>query len=327
MQVKTEDTYVGNVKNAVRKRRIKWAQLSLPFIMLIMWLIIFLLEPRFLSSVNLANLGRQTAIIAIVAIAQTFVIITRGIDLSVGATLGLASVVSAQMLVDGHSVLVTVIAITLIGVLVGWVNGVIVYDAKITPFIATLGTMTILRGATLVTSEGKIISGVPREIAKIAESTVLGIPSLLFILLVIAVIGSVVLKYTVFGRNLFSLGSSEEAARLSGVNVRLVTYGAYTIAGGLSAIAGFLLTARLASGIPTAGEGYELDAIAAAVIGGASLFGAQGSIIGTVLGSFIMSTLRNAGNLLGVEPFWLQIAIGILLVIVVFFDQFQKRRS
>ncbi|MCC5801771.1 ABC transporter permease [Rossellomorea vietnamensis] len=309
-----------NVREVVSK-------FSLPLVLLAMWAVMFFIDSRFLSVDNISNLGRQTAIIGIVAIAQTLVIITKGIDLSVGATLGISSVITAQLLVNETSVLMTVVIISLIGLLIGVINGVLIYDAKITPFIATLGTMTIIRGATLLTSEGRIISGVPREVTQLAESTFLGIPFLLVVMIIIAGIGALVIRYTVFGRNLFSIGSSEESARLSGVNVRMTTYGAYGIAGILSAIAGFLLTTRLASGIPTAGEGYELDAIASAVIGGASLFGAQGSIIGTVIGSFIMSTLRNAGNLLGIQPFWLQIAIGGLLLAVVFFDQIQKRKS
>lgn len=298
---------------------------GLLLIMLFMWLLVFLFEPRFMSFENLSNLGRQTTIIAIVAIGQTFVIITKGIDLSVGSTVGLISVVTAKLLVSGMAVVPTIIIALFIGAVVGLVNGLIVYDAKITPFIATLGMMTVLRGATMMSSEGRLISNVPKSITKIAESTFFGIPYLLFILLIIAIIGTIVIKYTVFGRNLFAIGSSEESSRLSGVNVRLTTYGAYMVSGVLSAIAGFLLTSRLASGIPTAGTGYELDAIASSVIGGASLFGAQGSIVGTVIGSFIMSTLSNAGNLLGVQPFWLQIAVGTLLIVVVFFDQIKKR--
>lgn len=324
-------TTVGVKSYSTKNGSFKWnkwlSKLSLPLVLLAMWVVMFFLNPNFLSVDNLSNLGRQTAIIGIVAIAQTLVIITKGIDLSVGATLGISSVISAQLLVGGASIWVTVFAIMLVGLLIGVLNGMLVYDAKITPFIATLGTMTIVRGATLLTSDGRIISGLPKDVTKIAELSVFGIPFLLFILLIIAILGALMIRYTVFGRNLFSIGSSEESARLSGVNVRITTYGAYGIAGVLSAIAGFLLTTRLASGIPTAGEGYELDAIASAVIGGASLFGAQGSIIGTVIGSFIMSTLRNAGNLLGIQPFWLQIAIGILLLAVVFFDQLQKRRS
>ncbi|WLR51662.1 ABC transporter permease [Bacillus tianshenii] len=302
-------------------------KLSLPLILLLMWLVITFLEPRFMSFNNMANLGRQTAIIAIVAIGQTFVIITRGIDLSVGSTLGLSCVVSALLLVSGVSILATVVLVTLLGMMIGLLNGVLVYDMKITPFIATLGTMTMVRGATLMSSEGRIIAGVPSEFTSISNSTVFGIPYMIFILFLVGVIFMVVLRFTIFGRNLFAIGSSDEAARLSGVSVRRTTYGAYMISGALSGVAGILMTSRLASGVPTAGQMYELDAIASAVIGGASLFGAQGSVIGTVIGSLIMSSLRNAGNLLGIEPFWLQIAIGALLVIVVFFDQLQKNRG
>ncbi|MFS0779941.1 ABC transporter permease [Neobacillus sp. 3P2-tot-E-2] len=301
--------------------------LSLPLILFLMWLVISFLEPRFFTLNNISNLGRQTAIIAIVAIGQTYVIITKGIDLSVGSTLGISCITSAMLLVSGVSIFMTFVIILAMGLLIGLLNGFIIYDMKITPFIATLGTMTIVRGATLLFSEGKIISGVPREFIQIANSDIFGIPYLIVILFIISVIFMVILRYTVFGRNLFAIGSSDEAARLSGVSVRTTTYGAYMISGLLSALAGLLMTSRLASGVPTAGTSYELDAIASSVIGGASLFGAQGSVIGTIIGSLIMSTLRNAGNLLRIEPFWLQIAIGALLIIVVFFDQIQKKRS
>ncbi|MCM3161438.1 ABC transporter permease [Metabacillus litoralis] len=302
-------------------------KISLPLILLLMWLVITLIDPVFISFNNLTNLGRQTAIIAIVAIGQTFVIITKGIDLSVGSTLGLSCVVSALLLVSGIPIMLTIIVVTVIGIVIGLINGLIIYDMKITPFIATLGMMTMVRGATLLSSDGEIVSGMPRSFTRIANSEIFGIPYLILILVAICIIFMCVLRFTVFGRNLFAIGSSDEAALLSGVNVRMTTYGAYMISGGLSALAGILMTSRLASGVPTAGQMYELDAIASAVIGGASLFGAQGSVIGTVFGSFIMTTLRNAGNLLGIEPFWLQIAIGALLVIVVFFDQLQKKRG
>jgi ribose/xylose/arabinose/galactoside ABC-type transport system permease subunit len=300
---------------------------TLPLIVLLMWLVIFMFEPRFLSSGNLINLGKQTAIIGIVAIAQTYVIISKGIDLSVGSTVGLSSILTAKLLVAQVPTVGTILIVLLAGVLVGLINGMIIYDAKITPFIATLGTMTIIRGATLMQSDGKIISGIPTSVTKLAESSIFGIPFLIIVLLVIVAIGTIILKYSVFGRSLFSIGSSEEAARISGVNIRWTTYGAYIVSGVLASVAGFLLTSRLASGIPTSGTGYELDSIASAVIGGASLFGAQGSVIGSVIGSLIMGTIRNAGNLLGIEAFWLQIVIGTLLVVVVFFDQLQKRRN
>ncbi|WP_413303540.1 ABC transporter permease [Bacillus sp. 1P10SD] len=300
---------------------------SLPLILILMWLVISIMEPRFFTFNNMSNLGRQTAIIAIVAIGQTYVIITKGIDLSVGSTLGISCIASAVLLVSGVPIFLTFVIVLAMGLLIGLLNGFIIYDMKITPFIATLGTMTIVRGATLLVSDGKIISGIPRNFTKIANSDILGIPYLIFILFIVSVIFMVILRYTVFGRNLFSIGSSDEAARLSGVSVRITTYGAYMISGVLSSLAGLLMTSRLASGVPTAGTSYELDAIASSVIGGASLFGAQGSVIGTIIGSLIMSTLRNAGNLLRIEPFWLQIAIGALLIIVVFFDQIQKKRS
>ncbi|WP_219974444.1 ABC transporter permease [Rubrobacter xylanophilus] len=298
----------------------------LPFILAALWGVVFLFDSTFLTFGNLTNLFRQTAIIGVLAIGQTIVIITKGIDLSVGSVLAFTNIIMAQLLASGVPLPLAILAVVGIGALIGMLNGALVYDAGITPFIATLGTLTIFRGATLVASDAKIVTGLPPTLPQMAYTNVLGIPVLVYVLFFLALIGAVIVRYTVFGRNLFSVGSNLEAARLSGVNVRLTLYGAYVFSGVLAAVAGILSVARLASGVPTAGEGYELDSIAAAVIGGASLFGAQGSVVGTVIGATIMSTLRNAGNLLGIQPFYLQIAIGIVLLAVVFFDQIQKRR-
>lgn len=298
----------------------------LPFILLALWLLIFAFEPTFLSFGNITNLFRQTAIIGVLAVGQTIVIITRGIDLSVGSVLAFTNIITAQLLAGGTPLFVAILAALAVGGLVGLFNGILVYDAGITPFIVTLGSLTIFRGATLVVSDAQIITGLPGTLSRLAYASVLGIPVMVYVLFIVALIGAVLVRYTVFGRNLFSVGSNIEAARLSGVNVRLTLYGAYIFSGVMAGLGGVLTVARLSSGVPTAGVTFELEAIAAAVIGGASLFGAQGSVIGTVIGATIMSSMRNAGTLMGVQPFYLQIAIGVVLLAVVFFDQIQKRR-
>lgn len=298
----------------------------LPFVLLALWFLIFLFEPTFLTFGNVTNLLRQTAIIGVLAVGQTIVIITKGIDLSVGSVLAFTNIVAAQLLAAGTPLFVAVLAALAVGGLVGLFNGVLVHDAGITPFIVTLGSLTIFRGATLVASDAQIITGLPGALSRLAYTNIIGIPVMVYVLLVVVLIGAVIIRYTVFGRNLFSVGSNIEAARLSGVNVRLTIYGAYIFSGVLAGLAGVLTVARLSSGVPTAGVTFELDSIAAAVIGGASLFGAQGSVIGALIGATIMSSMRNAGNLMGIQPFYLQIAIGVVLLAVVFFDQIQKRR-
>lgn len=298
----------------------------LPFVLLALWFLIFLFEPTFLTFGNVTNLLRQTAIIGVLAVGQTIVIITKGIDLSVGSVLAFTNIVAAQLLAAGTPLFVAVLAALAVGGLVGLFNGALVHDAGITPFIVTLGSLTIFRGATLVASDAQIITGLPGALSRLAYTNIIGIPVMVYVLLVVVLIGAVIIRYTVFGRNLFSVGSNIEAARLSGVNVRLTIYGAYIFSGVLAGLAGVLTVARLSSGVPTAGVTFELDSIAAAVIGGASLFGAQGSVIGALIGATIMSSMRNAGNLMGIQPFYLQIAIGVVLLAVVFFDQIQKRR-
>ena len=173
-------------------------------------------------------------------------------------------------------------------------------------------------------SQGRTITNIPRPFTQFAQSTVLGVPSLFIVSVVVAIVGIFILNRTQFGRNVYAIGSSKEVARLSGINMRLNTYGIYVLSAALSSLAGILMTSRLASGIPTSGQGDEMDAIASVVIGGASLAGAEGSILGTMIGALIMATLRNGFNLLGIDPFWMRIAIGILIVLAVFVDQFRK---
>lgn len=174
---------------------------------------------------------------------------------------------------------------------------------------------------------GRMVGGLPRSFCNFVQLTFLGIPSLVWILAVVAIIGGFVLSRTRFGRNLYAIGSSVEAARLSGIKIGVNICAVYALTALMAGLGGILLTARLASGLPSAGSGYELESIAASVIGGTSFTGAEGSIGGTVLGAFIMTTLRNGGNLLGIDPFWLQIVIGVITVAAVFLDQLQKRKQ
>jgi ribose transport system permease protein len=291
-----------------------------------LWIGLSVASPFFLTYNNLFNLGRQTAINGIIALGMTFVIISGGIDLSVGSVVAICSLALALLLKGGVAILVGLAAAVVIALAAGFVNGLVVFEGNVPPFIATMGMMIVARGVGLVISKAQLISPLPRAFCDFAQAAPLGIPTLVIVLAVAAVACDLILRKTAFGRHVYALGSSREAARLSGIDIRRVTYGVYMICALLSGVAGILLTSRLGSGIPTSGQGYELDAIAAAVVGGASLNGAEGSIIGTVLGAFIMSTLRNGGNLLGLDPFYQNIIIGVLLVVTVFVDQTQKRR-
>lgn len=315
-----------NPLQQVKALQNKYPLSTLLFVILVMWGALTLMSPYFLTYHNLFNLARQTAVIAIIAVGMTFVIISGGIDLSVGSIVAVSSVVVSMLMVNGTAIPVAILLTLLLSCFLGLLSGIAIYDAKVPPFIATLGMMSAARGVALMFSQGRMITNIPRPFTNFAQATFLGIPSLFIVLIVVAVIGSFILNRTQFGRNVYTIGSSNEVARLSGINMRINTYGIYVLSAGLASLAGILMTSRLASGIPTSGQGDELDAIAAVVIGGASLAGAEGSILGTIIGALIMATLRNGFNLLGLDPFWMRIAIGILIVIAVFLDQFRKNK-
>lgn len=286
-----------------------------------------LASEQFLTGDNLANLARQVAIFGIIAVGQLMVIITAGIDLSVGSVLGLSGCLAAELLFHGVNIPVAIIAGLVCGVVVGLINGWLVAYAKLPPFIVTLGMLGIARGVVLVLTDAATVQPLPDAFGEIANGTMIGVPNLLWLLIVIVAIGAFVLRRTVFGRYLYAIGSNPESARLSGVPVTKVLLAVYAIAGLLAAVGGVLFASRLNAGIPTAGTGYELNAIAACVIGGASLFGAKGTAMGAAVGALIVATLNNGGNLLAINSFYLQIIIGLLILLAVLFDQFQSRRT
>lgn len=294
----------------------------------IMWIALSFMSPHFLTITNVQNIMRQMAIQGVLAVAEVLVILTAGIDLSVGSLVALVNISMSKMLVAKvMSIPMIIVVMLLMSALVGFTNGVMVYDLKIPPFIATLGMMTILRGITLLISGGSNVFGLPRSIADFASGNFLGLPNIFWFLIISVALVEFILRRTSFGRYVYALGSNVEAARLSGVNIRVVTYGVYTLASTLVGLAGILETSRLWMGVPTTGTGYELDAIAAAVLGGASLFGAEGNAFGAFIGALIMTTIYNGAVLLNVNPFWQRIIVGIILVITVAVDQLRKRRT
>ena len=303
--------------------------LMLLIILAVMFVLLGLRTEKFLSIGNIQNLFRQTAIYGVIAIGMTFVIMSGGIDLSVGAVVGLSGVLSSMFMSDQlafkwsipASIIVAVAATTLIGL----INGVIIFDGKVPPFIATLGLQIVVRGTIMLITNAQMVSGISRAFRDFSTLPILGFPALGWIWLGVAALSMLAIKYTTFGRNVFAIGSNTEAARLSGINIRLTTYGVYIVCSFLCSVAGVMMTARLGNGVPTGGIGYETDAIAAAVVGGASLSGAEGSIIGTVLGSLIMATLRNGGNLIGINSHLQEILIGLLIVLAVLLDKRRRK--
>lgn len=287
--------------------------------------VVSILSPSFLSSKNIFNILRQTSVNAIIAAGMTFVILTGGIDLSVGSILAISGAVCASLLASGQSIAIGVLASIIIGAGVGFLNGFIISKGKLQPFIATLATMTVLRGLTLVFTDGKPITLGSSELAinfgKIGGGEMLSIPTPAIIMILVFAVCAYILKNTKMGRYTYALGSNEEATKLSGLSTDKIKIWVYTISGVLSAIAGIIITSRLYSAQPTAGTGYELDAIAAVVLGGTSLTGGKGKIGGTIIGALIIGVLSNALNILDVSSYYQMMVKGVVILIAVLLDR------
>jgi ribose/xylose/arabinose/galactoside ABC-type transport system permease subunit len=281
-------------------------------------------SPVFLKVETLMKLLKQASIYGIIAIGMTFVITSSGIDLSVGSVVGLSGIVVSMCMVSGIPVIVSILIAIGASILVGLFNGVLVHNAKVPPFIATMASMTVVRNVILLMTGAKTISNLPQSFTSFASGSVLGIPNMFLTWLAIIFLGIFITGRTVFGRNIYAYGSNKESARLSGINISSTVYGVYIFSSIVCGIAGILMAARLGNGVPTSGVGYELDAIAASVVGGASLDGGEGSVIGTVLGAMIMATLRQGGTLLGINSFIMEIIIGSLIAIAVVIDKMRK---
>ena len=293
--------------------------------LLALCLILWAATPHFLTVSNLLNVLEQTAINAIVAVGMTFVIISGGIDLSVGSILALSGIALGVALQSGAGAPLAITLALAVGLACGLVNGALVTFGRLPPFIATLGMMSVARGAALMLAEGRPISGFGEEFRGLATGRVLMVPAPAIIAAGIYAVAHFVLANTVFGRAAYAIGGNEEAARLSGVHVRYHKTAIYGVAGLMSAAAAVILTARLNSAQPTAGTMYELDAIAATVIGGTSLLGGEGTILGALIGALIMGVLRNGLNLLNVSSFFQQVVIGVVIIGAVLVDMSLKR--
>jgi ribose transport system permease protein len=312
-----------------QKRRFKiTTELVLFLINLVVFIFMSIYTENFLTQYNISNVFRQVSIIGVVAISSTLVIISGGIDLSVGSIVGLTAMISAVLMSESYqnmAILPAVILAIISGLLVGVYHGFIIYEIKLPPFIATLGSMFVVRGIVKMISGARTIAHLPNAFTDFAQQDVFGVPGLVILWLSIALIVHFILRHTTFGRNIFVIGSSQEVARLSGIRMRLNVYGIYIFAGLLCSIAGVMLSSRISSAVPTGGTGYELTAIAAAVIGGASLSGARGSVLGTLMGTLLMGLITNVGVHLNIDPFLMQSITGALLTIAVVIDQFRQR--
>ncbi len=302
-------------------------QRLLPFLTLIvLFLGLSLASPHFLTGTNLSSVIRQTAVINIMALGMTLIIVSGGIDLSVGAILAFGGLMGCMAMERGVAIPLAVLIGILSGGFWGLFNGLLITRLRINPFIVTLGALGIVRGITLIISNGLPVHQIPQRFSYLGEGTLLGVPFVLWVLLVCAVLMHVILERTKLGRYAFAIGSNEAAAFYAGIPVAFHITAVYAIGGMLTGLAGMIEASRLMTGQPTAGQGYELQAIAAVVIGGGSLRGGEGGVVGTLIGAFIMGLLSNGSDLLGISPYLQQAIIGAVIILAVTVDEIRKRK-
>ncbi|MER0236916.1 ABC transporter permease [Fulvimarina sp. MAC8] len=295
---------------------------------LVLIVVVFaILTPNFLTERNLLNILQQSSINACIALGMTLVIISGGIDLSVGPTAAIAAVAAAAMMVGGAPIVLAIPAALLFGMACGAVNGILVAYGGLQPFIVTLGTLSLYRASALIYTGGNPILGVPPEFRAIFNTAIFGVPSPVVIVAALAFLVWVLLNKTPLGEYLLAVGGNEEASHIAGVPVAQTKIAAYVISGGLAATGGLILVGRLGGADPTLGNLWELDAIAAAAIGGASLMGGKGSVVGTILGAIILGALRNGLTLMNVQAFYQLLATGLIILAAMLVDRVTRGRG
>ena len=332
----TQSVPRGGAASTTQPRTLSWRgiagrqEFGVFLILLIMCIALSIYTDTFLTSTNIFNILRAFSWVAISAFGQCMVIITAGIDLSVGSVMGISGLACAMLLVRGVPVPLAVAAGLVAGLLVGLLNGLMITKGKLPPFIATLGSLLMFRGLCNGLTHGWPVRDLPQSFRNLGQYDIpiagMGVPMPLIFTLILAVLVSMFLSRTVWGYRTYAVGGNETATRLSGINTDGVKLLVYSLCGLLTAIGGVLMTARLGVAAPTAGSGYELDVIAAVVVGGTSLSGGEGTILGALIGAAIMQVLRTGLVLVGIEAYWLQAVQGLVIVVFIMLDQLRKRR-
>ena len=302
------------------------SELTTVIALIILMAVITIINSNFLTANNLLNLLLQVTSNALIAFGMTFVILTGGIDLSVGSILALSSALTAGLLGSGMPVTLAILISLILGCILGMMNGLLISYGKLAPFIVTLATMTIFRGATLVYTNGNpITKGLSDTFLFqfLGQGYIVGIPFPVIIMFIVFIVLYVLLHKTAFGKSVYAIGGSEKASYISGVKLNKVKIIIYSISGIMASISGLIITSRLSSAQPTAGASYEMDAIAAVVLGGTSLSGGKGRILGTLIGALIIGVLNNGLNIIGVSAFWQQVVKGVVILIAVLIDRFK----
>ena len=302
------------------------SELTTVIALIILMAVITIINSNFLTANNLLNLLLQVTSNALIAFGMTFVILTGGIDLSVGSILALSSALTAGLLGSGMPVTLAILISLILGCILGMMNGLLISYGKLAPFIVTLATMTIFRGATLVYTNGNpITKGLSDTFLFqfLGQGYIVGIPFPVIIMFIVFIVLYVLLHKTAFCKSVYAIGGNEKAAYISGVKLNKVKIIIYSISGIMASISGLIITSRLSSAQPTAGASYEMDAIAAVVLGGTSLSGGKGRILGTLIGALIIGVLNNGLNIIGVSAFWQQVVKGVVILIAVLIDRFK----
>lgn len=295
--------------------------------LVLLCVVITFVSPAFMTLSNISNVFTQVSTNAIIAVGMTFVILTGGIDLSVGSTVAISGALAASIIKSTNNIFLAVLAAAIVGIAIGIINGLLISKGKLQAFIVTLATMTIFRGATLVFTSGTPISKLPEKFVEIGNGKLFFIPIPVVITVIVLIISIYILTQTRFGRYLYALGGNEDSARLSGINTTKIKTLVYVISGFASSIAGIIIASRIGSASPNAGTSFELDAIAAVVIGGTSLAGGEGKITGTIIGALIIGVLNNGLNLMNVSPFYQSIVKGLVILIAVLLDKKGRKKA
>jgi ribose transport system permease protein len=319
---------MGNaLTNKLGGWNISWRDMGTVAGLLIMVIVFSSMSGVFLTERNIVNILQQSSINACIAIGMTLVIISGGIDLSVGPVAAFAAVLSATLLVAGYPVPIVILAALAVGLFCGFVNGALIAYAGLQPFIVTLGTLSLFRALALIFTGGNPILSLPNEFRRIFSSSILGLPVPVIVVAVLAVAATILLKKTPLGEYILAVGGNEEAARVSGVPIERTKVVTYMISGGLASLAAVILIARLGAAEPTLGNLWELEAIAASAIGGASLMGGKGSIFGTILGAIVLGAMRNGLTLLNVQAFYQLLATGIIIILAMLVDRLARGKE
>jgi ribose transport system permease protein len=317
-------TETSIAKNTTHNWRGFTQKFGLTISLFLISLTISLLSDRFLTIPNITNIIRQSTINGIISVGMTLVILTRGIDLSVGSVLGFSAVVTADVLQTGWPITLAILLGLAVGALMGLINGLLVTQVKIPPFIATLGVMTLGRGFALFYTDGKPITGLPESFRFMGNGYLGPIPMPIMIAFIVFAVAYIGLSKMKFGEYIFAIGNNEDAARLCGIPVKRYITATYAITGLLSALAGYILVGRINSAQPIAGSGFEFDAIAAVVVGGTSFEGGEGSLMGTLLGVLIIAVINNGLNLLNVPSFYQDVVKGVVIVLALLIHRLSK---